>query len=96
MLINDPSGLSLIDLHALSIQLARMEERQIAQSVTSDHRHRDMNNRLDNLATKQEVEAIEERVEKIEDDKKWLARSVAGTWFAGIGVIWALVTRKFS
>jgi hypothetical protein len=83
-------------LQALAITLGRMEERQSGEARATALHREEIGSKLDLLATKAEVETIRQDVDDLKDDKKWIVRSVAGAWLAGLGVLWAVVTRKFS
>jgi hypothetical protein len=76
--------------------LSKMEERQAGEARATALHRIEIGGKLDLLATKAEVETIRQDVDSLKDDKKWIVRSVVGAWLAGIGVLWAVVTRKFS
>jgi hypothetical protein len=78
----------------LRLALARMEERQVAEARAADHHRRNLRAQLDGLATKEQVEGIEGRVEKLEENQSKAAWGIIGAWFAGIGVVWGVITKK--
>jgi hypothetical protein len=51
---------------------------------------------MDSFASYKELETLRHDVEELKDDKKWIVRSILGSWVAWIGMLWALVTKKFS
>jgi hypothetical protein len=71
----------------LRLALARMEERQVAEARAADHHRRNLRAQLDGLATKQEVGAIGDRVDKLEENQTWATRGIIGAWLAGSGVV---------
>jgi hypothetical protein len=71
----------------LRLAVARMEERQIAEARSADHHRRNLQMKLDTLASKEHVEAVEDRVGKLEDTQRWASRSIIGAWLAGSGVV---------
>jgi hypothetical protein len=84
------------DLDSIRVMIARVEERQIAAVEASDHFRNNLKMRLDGLATKVEMQGIRDDVEELKDHKKWQDRTIAGAWIAGLGVVWAVVTKKFT
>jgi hypothetical protein len=71
----------------LRLALARMEERQVAEARAADHHRRNLRAQLDGLATKEQVEGIEGRVEKLEENQSKAAWGIIGAWLAGSGVV---------
>jgi hypothetical protein len=74
---------------------------QYAASERATEQHREsIQTKLDGLATKAEVKDIRDDLDELaaeyKGDKTWITRSIWGAWIAGAGVVWGLMTKKFS
>jgi polyhydroxyalkanoate synthesis regulator phasin len=83
-------------------RLARIEEQARAAKEAADtaceaaqHRHANLRMTIEGLATKKDLEAIEERVESLEGSRDWVVKAVFGAWVAGTGVV-AFFTNKLT
>jgi hypothetical protein len=74
---------------------AAAKEAATLNNEASLHRHNNLKQMMEGLATKKDVSDLEERVDMLEDDKKWLVRSIVGAWIAGTGVVATIFTKKF-
>jgi hypothetical protein len=80
----------------LTIAQARTEERVIAANSAVEHFNNNIKFRMDSFASYKELETLRNDVEELKDDKKWIVRSILGSWLAWLGMLWALITKKFS
>lgn len=73
----------------IKIALARIEEKQTSQALASDHRHNNLRMVIESLATKKEVESVEDkldltnkRVESIESNQSRVVWGIIGMFGA--------------
>jgi len=67
------------DHEEIRVTLARIEERVCAMHKNWGHAMEHINDKLDDLASKDSLMAIERRTTKLEANQTWVVRSVLGT-----------------
>lgn len=92
------------DSTLIKIQLARMEERLMAMTEAAEHRHNNLKMALEGMATKKELETVNEkvagakadlsaRIAKLEDNQSRVVWALLGT-MGGVVVQMLGLTKK--
>jgi hypothetical protein len=67
-----------VSLTDLQIALARIEERQKSAVEAAEHRHNNTKMILEGLASKKDVQAIDERVANLERNQGFVIKGIVG------------------
>lgn len=75
----------------IMVALARVEERLTSQGLMAEHRHSNLKMTIETLASKRDVEAVGERLDKVDERVEQLENNQAKVVWGVIGTFGAVV-----